>query len=264
VFKTVNAIHSLVGTLLSLAILIVIGAAGWFGYQTFAQKRDAEEELQAKEAEIAALSQELELKQREILRLDTALRLLKVDHRVARIDVLSQQGSAEAGDLVTHFTFVELDPEGKSPLEEPRLFSVKGDVVYVDALVVKFDDEYVEMGDPLRSASLYLFRRVFGENQKPSDGFLLDPVGSEPAAYRTGRKMSDLEREIWAEFWDYANDPVKAKTAGVRAAHGEAPFQKLIPGKRYQVDLRASGGLSFGLPEDLPPEARPGPPAEAL
>ena len=53
------------------------------------------------------------------------------DEPPAQIDVLSQEGSAEAGDLVTRFSFVEVDDEGK-PLEEPRLFSVKGDMVYVD------------------------------------------------------------------------------------------------------------------------------------
>jgi len=68
--------------------------------------------------------------------------------------------------------------------------------------------------------------------------------------------MSDLERDIWAQFWQYANDPTKAETVGVRAAHGEAPFQKLQPGKRYKVLLRSSGGLTF-VPEDLPPDALP-------
>jgi len=285
VFKTVNAINSLLGTILSLAILTALGAGGWFAYQTyFAERLNAEKELQAREAKIAGLSQDLEArekqierldqelsdsheqidrlevdleaKQRQIERLDTAVRLLKVDHRVAQIDVFSQEGSAAGGDLVTHFTFAEVDGQG-NPLEKPRPFRIKGDLVYVDSWVVKFTDEYVEMGDPLRSTSICLFRRVFGEAQQPAEGFVLDPVGSQPAAYRNGGKMSDLEQEIWARFWEYANDPGMAQKAGVRAAHGEAPFQKLIPGKRYKVTLRASGGLSFEPPEDLPPDAKP-------
>ena len=60
-----------------------------------------------------------------------------------------------------------------------------------------------------------------------------------------------------SEKWDYANDPAMAESVGVRAAHGEAPFQKLVRGKRYKVLLRSSGGLTFA-PEDLPPEALPG------
>ena len=289
--KEINTINSVVKTVLALVILAALGAGGWFAYDNyFAEKLKAERELKAQEARIVGLSKDLEAgeleierlgdelteshqqidrleldleaKQREIERLDTAVRLLKVDHRVAQIDVISQEGSAENGDLVTRFSFVEVDGEGK-PLEEPRLFSVKGDLVYVDSWVVKFTDEYVEMGDPLRSTSICLFRRLFGETQKPSEGFVLDAAGSRPAAYRNGGKMSELEQEIWSEFWGYANDSAKAQKVGVRAAHGEAPFQKLVLGKRYKVILRASGGLSF-IPEDLPPDARRAPSAEAL
>ncbi len=276
--KTLTAMNNLARTVLSLAVFAAIAAGGWFVYQTyFAERWEAQRALKVKEARIAGLSKDLkakqlqidrltvdlEAKQREIERLDMALRLLKVDHRVAQIDVLGQQGSADTGDLVTHFSFVELDRE-ENPLDKPRVFRVKGDLIYVDSLVVKFTDEYVETDDPLRSTSLCLFRRVFGETQKPSEGFVLDPVGSQPAAYRNGGKISDWEQEIWAQFWEYANNPVKARQAGVRAAHGEAPFQKLVPGKRYKVLLRASDGLSFGLPEALPPDAKGAPMAETL
>jgi hypothetical protein len=137
-------------------------------------------------------------------------------------------------------------------------------VVYVDSWVAKFADDYVEMGDPLRSTSICLFRRLFGEAQNPSDGFVLDPVGSRPTAYRNGGKMSDLEREIWSKFWEYANDPALAEEVGIRAIHGEAPYTKLVPGKRYKVNLRSSDGLSFDLPVDLPPDAKPAPAAETL
>ena len=290
--KTLNALNNLTRTILALAILAVLLAGGWFAYQTyFADKLLAARALEEREAEIAGLTQDLEArdqqihrlgeeltesheqidrleldveaKRREIERLDTALRLMKVDQRVAQIDVLSQQGSAENGDLVTVVTFCEVDDQG-GPLDKPRVFSIKGDVVYVDSWVAKFTDDYVEMGDPLRATSICLFRRLFGEAQTPSDGFVLDPVGSQPAAYRNGGKMSDLEQEIWSKFWEYANDPAQAEKVGVRAAHGEAPYIKLMPGKRYKVLLRSSGGLSFGQPEDLPPDAKPAPLAETL
>jgi cell division protein FtsB len=271
VFKTLDSVSNFVRALISLAIVVVIGLGGWIAYQTFfgdklrAQQelREREKELEATKREIARLGEELTASQEQVEHLETAMRLLKVDHRVAQIDVISQQGSAETGDLVTSFTFAEVDDEGNA-LEEPRLFSVKGDIVYVDSWVVKFDDEYVEQDDPLRSTSVCLFRRVFGETQKPTDGFVLDPIGSRPAAYRNGGKLSEFEQKIWAKFWQYANDPALAAQDGVRAAHGEAPFQKLLPGKRYRVTLRASGGLSFEPPEDIPPDAKPPRVAEAL
>ncbi len=279
--KTINAVNKLAGTIVSLAVLAAIGTGGWYAYQTyFADKLRAQREIEEREAKIVGLTRDLatrqqevdrlgdaltetheqidrleldlEAKQRQIDRLDMAVRLLKVDHRVAQIDVLGQEGAAEAGDLVTHFSFVEIDDRGE-PLDEPRVFQVAGDFLFVDAWVAKFTDEFVEMGDPLRSTSICFFRRLFGETQRPSEGFALDSVGSRPAAYRKGGKMSELEQEIWGKFWEYANDPVKAEKVGVRAAHGEAPYIKLLPGKRYKLVLRASGGLSL-IPEDLPPD----------
>jgi hypothetical protein len=262
------ALNNLASAVVSLAILAALGFAGWFVVRTYLGEKWEREKIQAtlverekqvqtlnhaldaSKAEIASLNQDLEAKRLQIQRLETALKLLKVDHRVAQIDVLSQQGSEKTKDLVTTFSFAELDGSGK-PLEKPRIFTVKGDLAYVDALVVKFSDQGVEVGDPLRSTSVCLFRRVFGESQQPKDGFVLDPIGAQPAVYRTGREPSEFEREIWSRFWDYANNPQEAQKKGIRAAHGEAPFQKLVPGKRYKVLLRSSGGLSFA-PEEIP------------
>jgi hypothetical protein len=64
--------------------------------------------------------------------------------------------------------------------------------------------------------------------------------------------MTEFEREIWRQFWDFANDPDKAEQAGIRAAHPEAPSIKLRPGKEYVIKLRASGGLSIN-PKGTPP-----------
>jgi len=55
--------------------------------------------------------------------------------------------------------------------------------------VIKYEDRLVESGDPLRSMSICLFRRIFGESQEPRDGFVLDSVGSTPP--RTTREDYD-------------------------------------------------------------------------
>ena len=80
--------------------------------------------------------------------------------------MLSQTGSAKAGDLATKFTFQEIGADNR-PLGDPRTFTVRGDIVYFDAWVVKYEDRLVESGDPLRSMSICLFRRIFGESQEP-------------------------------------------------------------------------------------------------
>jgi hypothetical protein len=90
---------------------------------------------------------------------------------------------------------------------------------------------------------------VFGEYLPPDKGFALDNNGSRPAIYSQDSDMSPIERDIWANFWDYANNPSKARQAGVRAVHGEAPNMRLQPGSKYRVELRASGGLSI-IPEE--------------
>lgn len=269
-FKTISALNSLLGTLLALVIVAGLGFGGWFAYHAyFADKwalRETEKELQARQQEVARLAGqlassqeqiesmgvELKAKQKEIARLNMANRLLKVDHRIARLDVLSQGPSPQTGDMTTRVSFVETDEQGK-PLEKPRVFDIKGEFVRVDALVIKFADQLVEAGDPLRSTSVCLFKQIYGNDDAPKRGFALDSPSSQPAPYERGGKMSELEQEIWANFWDYANDAEKANKAGVRAAHGQSIYQKVRPHKRYKVFLRSTGDLTI-VPEDRPPE----------
>ncbi|MBN2024482.1 MAG: hypothetical protein JW809_17005 [Pirellulales bacterium] len=284
--KILAALNHVLGTALVLLLLGLVALGGWFGYRAYDARRQSAEEAQRQleqrdarihdlaqqlregQAEIARLGDDLATTQkenrrlqadlqkrlREIQQLQTAIRLLKVDHRIARIHVISRQGTAEAGDLITKVGFVEVDEQGQ-PLDAMRVFNLAGDVVYVDAWVVKFTDQSVERGDPLRSTSICLFRRLFGESQQPKDGFELDAVGSRPAAYGLGKNVSPNEQELWTRFWELANDPAAAKQAGVRAAHGEAPSIKLLPGRSYKVLLRASGGLSIAAEE--PPVSPP-------
>jgi cell division protein FtsB len=274
-FKFMSEINRFLATLLGLGVLAVVSVAGWVGGQAYLAPKweleKAQADLAHRASEVAALQKgnqqlqkdnqdlkndnqalekDVQAKQQHIERLDTALRLMVIDQRVARIDVVGQTGSAQTNDLTTRFTFVELGA-GDKPIETPREFSIQGDIVYIDAEVVKYQDKLIEAGDPERSASICLFRRLFGESQQPKNGYLLDVAGTAPTAYRGGHAVTPFEQEVWSRFWDYANDPKLAEQAGVRAAHGEAPFIKLVPGKTYKILLRSSGGLSI-VPEETP------------
>ena len=249
-----STVASVVRFLVSVVFLGVVGAGSWFGWKYYS---DANAEIAAHKKEIAAKTEQIQVleadvaaKQEEIERLDLAMRLLKVDHREAQVWVVDQNGTREEGNLVTRVKFIEVDAEG-NPISESKVFTLEGDVLYVDAWVVKFDDELVETGDPLRSASLCLFRRMFGEHQQPDEGQTLDNPFERPDAYGGNEGMSDLERQVWQNFWDYANDPEKAAEIGVRAAHGEAPSIQLREDKIYELTLRASGGLTI-RPYDPP------------
>jgi hypothetical protein len=259
----INSISGLLRAVVSLAIVGMLSIAGWLGYQLYDEHtnssaliKEQAATIAEREATIGRQRKEIETKTRRIQQLEIANRLLKVDHRVAEMTVLAQWESKPTGQLKTKFQFVEVDNNGR-PLDQPKEYTVDGDIVYIDAWVVKYDDQFVEAGDPLRSTSICLFRRVFGEHQRPIEGYPIDAVGSRPAAYSRGSEMTDFEREIWENFWEYANNPSRAKQAGVSSAGGEAPSIKLQKGSLYKVELRASGGLSIKAEERTDERAKP-------
>jgi len=268
-----NALQQMTRLLLSLSFLSILAAGTWYGYR-FLHRQDFEleemtRELDLKRAEADRQKAVIERQSMDLLRqgeeiddlrrmvaeleenvarLDTALRFLKVDHRQAHVLVLDQKATDD-GKLHTQFRFVEVDDQGQ-PIQAPIEGAIEGDLLYIDAWVIKFEDALVEAGDALRSTSICLFKRAFGEFQSPSEGISLDPSRARPPAYGGG-EMSELETQLWNRFWDITDDPSMAKKYGVRAAHGEAPSQRLRRGFLYKLELRASGGLSF-TPEKLP------------
>lgn len=244
-YKAVEAFGQLVRALASLAVLCIVGLGAWIGYRDYyLPSRSLQAELQARQAEVEALQTRLNEQRQELERVSTALKLMKVDHRVAQLAVLNQWRREEDGGLMTTVGFAEVDDAGRF-LDGYRSFTIEGDLVYIDAWVAKFADEHVENGVPLRSTSLCLFRRAFGEKQRPSEGFPLDAVGNRPLAYGRGTEISELERDIWAHFWQYANDSEQARRVGLRAVQGEAPSIRLLPDRIYWIYLRASDGLTI-------------------
>src|SRR5262249_14879821 len=145
---------------------------------------------------------------------------LKTDRRVAQLFVSKQTKDVSGSVVTTTLDFKEIDRDGKAlPV---RTVNVGGDVVYVDALVVRFTAAYVERGDALKRHSLRLFRRVCGEHQPPFLGEPLDRPKAIPDVYRTQSNPDSFERQLWERFWDYAASPEEAAKLGVRVAQGEA------------------------------------------
>jgi hypothetical protein len=270
--ESVSTVNSFLRTLIALVVLGAAGVAGYFGYTTYnaaeieARKHaaelektqvaltDARKELESAQADIVAKAEQIRQQDQKITKLNedieklqASLRLLKIDHRVARLTAV-EQSEGDDGQQYTLIEFVELNDEGE-PIGTPRQFKIRGDMVYIDNWIVKFDDKYVEQADLERGTSLVLFRRIFGEMQQPIEGFPLDEVGSAPLAYARGGRMSPFEETIWNDFWTIANDTARAEEMGIRAAHGQAVSMKVQPGKSYKVELRASDGLSI-VPED--------------
>lgn len=180
------------------------------------------------------------------------------DIRIAEVVVLNQDMET------TTLRFLEVDKNGEK-IGEPHIYTIKGDIAYFDTLVIKFLDDYSPIGElPLDDAMLkpYLqdkaiifFRRVFGEKQKPEDGFPIDPIGEAPPVYSSTSGPTSFQKQLWDEFWELATDPKLARKRGVRAAHGQAVYTKLQKGKFYVLERRLTGDLSIH-PVDLPAVVR--------
>jgi hypothetical protein len=273
--ESLATINSFFRTLLATVLLAAAGVAGWFGYTTFnakdiearkqaaeltaaneqlasvqARLQTAEEDITAKGLQLIEKDHQIDELNQNIDKLETSLTLLKVDQRLARVTVLDQGKDPNSGEEFSRVEFVELNDEGY-PIDTPREFRIRGDVIYIDNWIVKFEDKYVEQADLDRGTSIVLFRRIFGEQQQPIEGFPLDEIGSRPKAYAHGGKMTDFEKKIWGDFWNIANNESAAKELGIRAAHGQALSMKVQKGKSYKIQLRASDGLSIVPENDL-------------
>ena len=219
-------------------VLVAAGAGGVYltDQMVLAPSRALQRQLAEREAEIRVLTERNQA-------LEAAVRLLRHTERRARLVVLEQAPGPE-GHLRTRVRFTELDPQG-DPIGEPREVLLEGDEIYVDALVIKFDDTSVIAGDALKGKALLLFRRIFTDRRRPADGEVLDREGQMPQSYAAERAPTAFERELWARFWELANDPEEAKRRGVRALHGEAVSTRLRKDRVYTITLRSTGELTI-------------------
>ncbi len=197
-----------------------------------APRRALQDRIREQKETIGKLEQEKQ-------RLEAYLKVLKHLDRRARVEVLRQVRDQQ-GSLQTTIRFTEIDSAGK-PVNVSRELSLPGQEVYFDTLVIKFDDHFVEQGDPLKGRALMLFRRIFSSTMRAEDGFVIDREGQAPEIYAGRQSPSDFEKELWKRFWELANDEKLAKEHGVRAIHGDAPYMHLEPDRVYEVSLRSTG-----------------------
>jgi hypothetical protein len=261
--ETVRTVNSAVRTVLFGLLLAGAGIGGWKAYSLYnepqeklqAKQRDldalaarfkqASLDLTASKQQIDALAADIELKNQAIAKLETANSLLKLRHRIARLRVIDQQDDPDTGRPKTEIEFFEVNEDGAPINDRRQKFVIDGDRVYVECLLAKFDDKYIEANDLDRRTAICLFQRIFGEFQEPQDGFEIDQVGSAPNSYARGGEMSEFEKKIWKDFWTLANDPAEAAKLGVRAAHADAPSMRVTKGGEYELELRTTGDFTF-------------------
>ncbi len=270
IIDSVHTFNSLVRTLLFGILVAGAGFIGWQGYSLYweprqklaeqqfelaimrEQLKQADNDLAAREQEVADLSADLADTTEELERTETSLRLLKLRHRVARLRVVEQTPQPESLGEVSTIEFYEVNDDGAPISDERKIFEIAGDRVYVECLVAKFEDKYIEQADLDRSTAICLFQRIFGEYQEPQEGFPIDNVGASPISVQRGKPMSEFERRIWSDFWTLANNREKAAELGIRAAHADAPSIRVEEGATYELELRATGEFTLRRLEDHP------------
>jgi hypothetical protein len=178
---------------------------------------------------------------------------LSATRRVAQVDVIRRYHD-DAGNPVVALLWQEIGPQGA--LGRPVAVEATGNLVYFEALVIKFVQQYVGEGDPERGTSLAMFRRIFGDRQTPESAPDLDRAARPPVT--TTGPAAGLEKELWAKFWDLIDDPQLAAKYGVRVAQIEAPAVPVQPGQIWEVSLDAAGGLNLKqIPHgDIPADGR--------
>lgn len=268
----VKTLNSVVRTAIIGVFVAIVGFGGYFGYVTLIQPlikdrhalAEAESLLASTQADLSVNKQKLlaaedkieeqvtTIKEQsaqitmlaeKIEKLEIAMRLLKVDHRLAQITVDGIVEDPKTKEIKTTITLQEINDEG-NPIDEARTFEVDGREVYLQCWLAKFEDKYVEQNDNLRSTTLCMFKSVYGNDQAPSTGHRIEKPWMRPQAYASGSKMSDFEKSIWQDFWTIANDATKSKELGIRAIHGQSVSFQAVEGKTYTIKLRASDGLS--------------------
>ena len=109
---TVRTANSLLRTLLFAALVVGAGFAGWQGYSFYnePQKKLEEKEreldvvrqdLADRQQQVDTLSADLQAKTEQLEKTETSLRLLKLRHRIARLEVLDQQPIPDTDRVMT-------------------------------------------------------------------------------------------------------------------------------------------------------------------
>jgi len=214
-----------ISSVTTIAVLVVAGILGYSFLQTGLTLRDLFLENQ---------------------RLKTALSNLKQEEQIGYAKVVDQ--SEQDGKFFTTLRFVETDRDDPTKRVSDQEFTIEGDVVHFDALIVKFDNELVEDG---KARALFLWRRVYGEFMSPSEGYPIEIHGKEPPRYeKVFAVLKPKERDLfWAEVWDLAHDRESLSEYGVQAVYGNAVYTQLRPGLVYIFKVDATGQV---YPEVIP------------
>ena len=178
--------------------------------------------------------------------LKQALTNLSREDQIGYAKVVAQE--MKNGELYTTIKFVETSRDNKLNKILEKEYTISGDIIHFDALIVKFGNKMVMDG---RTRALYLWRRVYGEKMTPAEGFAIEEPGAEPQRYKDLLEALPLEHRkmFWSEIWELANDTEKLAEYDIDAIYGNAVYWKLREGLIYVFKINTSGQV---YPEIVP------------
>lgn len=173
--------------------------------------------------------------------LNTALSNLSQEEQIGFASVVSQDRD-ELGQLTTELKFVQTAAGRPKEIVDEQIFTIAGDIVHFDALIVKFSDQAVRDGE---ERALYLWRRVYGERTSPEQGERIQMPGNAPERYHAITKSLKLkDRDVfWQAVWSLANEPARLSQYGITAVFGNAIYTKMEADKVYLFKIGATGQI---------------------
>jgi len=207
-------IFKFITTILTLTVLAFVAAALFYGTKTVHDLLGDNKKLKA------------------------AITSLTHEDQIGFAKVLKQE--ERDGKLYTTLKFVETARGDMLSTVLEKEYEIEGDIVHFDTLIVTFSDQAVMDG---KARSLYLWRRIYGENMSPAEGYPIETYGTHPERY--AGLLRDLklpeQRMFWEAIWDLANDPEALRDHGIKAIYGNAVYKRLRPGLIYVFKIGADG-----------------------
>lgn len=218
--------------ILTLLVLVglLAGAGFWYYHYT------------ARERQIRKLEEEKRHLEQIIQRITTERRLA---------EVIVTGSSLVDGVRETRLLFVEYARDQKTSMV-PREFIVRGEMVHVDAMVIKFDRSFVFADDKLKGCSIALFTKIYGDSEPPEKAQTIDAPGAIPPIYAgADPAAAEFEQKLWQNFWKLFTDEAFRKEHGVRTAYGDGKWWKPEEGFLYTLSITADGGVTMPPPEPI-------------
>jgi hypothetical protein len=178
--------------------------------------------------------------------LKQAITNLTDEEQIGYAKVVNQQ--TIDGKLLTTIKFVETARDDKLKKILEREYTIEGDIIHFDALIVKFSNKMVMDG---KTRALYLWRRVYGEKMAPEEGFPIEQPGTKPLRYSDLLEALPIKncQMFWSNIWDLANDTKKLKEYDIEAIYGNVIYEKLTKGLIYVFKISPTGQVT---PETVP------------